>query len=111
MNTRIQKWGNSLALRIPKTFAEETGLERGSPVEMSVVAGQLLIDSSGLKVYGEGEWKVRQHGYSKPRTWRKFHIRVEERTLEIQEITLTEAGTDDANQVTACWTRRTRLTR
>jgi hypothetical protein len=59
----------------------------------------LVIDSSGLKVYGEGEWKVRQHGYSKHRTWRKFHISVEERTLEIQEVTLTEAGTDAASQL------------
>jgi len=59
----------------------------------------LVLDSSGLKVYGEGEWKVRQHGYSKHRTWRKFHISVEERSLEIQEVTLTEAGTDDASQV------------
>jgi hypothetical protein len=59
----------------------------------------LVIDSSGLKVYGEGEWKVRQHGYSKQRTWRKFHLSIEERTLEIQEVTLTEAGTDDASQM------------
>lgn len=43
MNTRIQKWGNSLALRIPKTFADETGLKSGSVVEISVVAGQLVI--------------------------------------------------------------------
>src|SRR5512135_452425 len=34
---------------------------------------QLVIDSTGLKLYGEGEWKVRQHGYSKRRTWRKLH--------------------------------------
>lgn len=31
----------------------------------------IVIDSTGLKVYGEGEWKVRKHGYSKRRTWRK----------------------------------------
>jgi antitoxin MazE len=43
MNTRIQKWGNSLALRIPKSFADETGLESGSVVEIEVVAGQLVI--------------------------------------------------------------------
>ena len=36
----------------------------------------LVIDSTGLKVYGEGEWKVRQHGYSKRRTWRKLHLAV-----------------------------------
>ena len=29
-----------------------------------------------LKIYGEGEWKVRQHGYSKRRTWRKLHLSV-----------------------------------
>lgn len=34
----------------------------------------VIADSSGLKVYGEGEWKVRQHGWSKHRTWLKFHI-------------------------------------
>ena len=35
----------------------------------------LVVDSTGLKVYGEGEWKVRQHGWTKRRTWRKltFH--------------------------------------
>lgn len=34
----------------------------------------VVIDSTGLKVYGEGEWKVRQHGTSKRRTWRKAHL-------------------------------------
>ena len=33
----------------------------------------LVVDSTGLKVYGEGEWKVRQHGWTKRRTWRKLH--------------------------------------
>lgn len=36
----------------------------------------VVIDSTGLKVYGEGEWKVRQHGFSKRRTWRKLHLAV-----------------------------------
>jgi len=36
----------------------------------------IVIDSTGLKVYGEGEWKVRQHGYSKRRTWRKVHLAI-----------------------------------
>jgi len=36
----------------------------------------IVIDSTGLKVYGEGEWKVRQHGISKRRTWRKVHLAV-----------------------------------
>ncbi len=36
----------------------------------------LVFDSSGLKVYGEGEWKVRQHGASKRRTWKKIHLAI-----------------------------------
>lgn len=55
-----------------------------------------VLDSTGLKVYGEGEWKVRQHGYSKRRTWRKLHLGVDEATGEIEAEVLTEAGTDDA---------------
>lgn len=34
----------------------------------------VIFDSTGVKVYGEGEWKVRKHGYSKRRTWRKVHV-------------------------------------
>jgi len=34
----------------------------------------VIFDSTGVKVFGEGEWKVRKHGYSKRRTWRKVHI-------------------------------------
>jgi len=36
----------------------------------------IVFDSSGLKVYGEGEWKVKKHGKSKRRTWRKIHLAV-----------------------------------
>ncbi len=43
MLTKIQKWGNSLALRIPKAFAEEAGLESESAVEICVVDGQIRI--------------------------------------------------------------------
>ena len=43
MRTRVQKWGNSLALRIPKPFATEIGLQRNSPVEVSLVNGRLVI--------------------------------------------------------------------
>lgn len=45
MKTRIQKWGNSLALRIPKTLALETGLEANAEVEIMLVNGQLVISS------------------------------------------------------------------
>ena len=43
MKTRIQKWGNSLALRIPKSFANEVGLQREASVEVSLVDGTLVI--------------------------------------------------------------------
>jgi len=43
MLTKIQKWGNSLALRIPKAFADEAGLESDSPVELCVIDGQIHI--------------------------------------------------------------------
>ena len=56
----------------------------------------VVLDSTGLKVYGEGEWKVRQHGYSKRRTWRKLHLGVDEATGEIEAELLTDAGVDDA---------------
>ncbi len=43
MKTRIQKWGNSLALRIPKSFAREVGMDNETTVEMSLVNGQLVV--------------------------------------------------------------------
>jgi len=43
MKTRVQKWGNSLALRIPKSFAAEAGLRANGAVELSVVEGTLVI--------------------------------------------------------------------
>ena len=43
MKTRVQKWGNSLALRIPKSFADEAGLCKETPVELSLADGKLVI--------------------------------------------------------------------
>ena len=43
MKTRVQKWGNSLALRIPKSFANEVGIHRETPVEISLADGKLVI--------------------------------------------------------------------
>jgi hypothetical protein len=53
------------------------------PRTPSTEARHLVVDSTGLKVFGEGEWKVRQHGYRKRRTWRKLHVAVDEATHEI----------------------------
>ena len=43
MRTRIRKWGNSLALRIPKPFAKEVGLDRDVAVEVSLEEGRLVV--------------------------------------------------------------------
>jgi antitoxin MazE len=43
MKTHIQKWGNSVALRIPKSFADDLGVGESSPVEMSLEEGAILI--------------------------------------------------------------------
>jgi len=51
MKAVIQKWGNSLAIRIPKVFAEETGLMDNSQVELQVVDGQIVIRSISPKAY------------------------------------------------------------
>ena len=51
MNTKIQKWGNSLGLRIPKSFAEEAGVEAGSEVELSVKDGQLVVTPTRRRKY------------------------------------------------------------
>lgn len=59
----------------------------------------LVLDSSGFKVYGEGEWKVRQHGWSKRRTWRKLHLGVDEVTGEIVAAVASEAGVSDDDVV------------
>jgi antitoxin MazE len=43
MKVQIQKWGNSLALRIPKSFAVESKIEQGSTVEMSLESGKIIV--------------------------------------------------------------------
>lgn len=43
MRSHVQKWGNSLALRIPKSLAAEAGLEKESAVEISLEAGKVVV--------------------------------------------------------------------
>lgn len=61
----------------------------------------IVMDSTGLKIYGEGEWKVRQHGASKRRTWRKLHLGVNPADGEIQAALLTENNVSDGQAVNA----------
>lgn len=59
----------------------------------------VVVDSTGLKVYGEGEWKVREHGVGKRRTWRKLHLAVDPDTHTIVARSLTDNSEHDADQV------------
>jgi len=56
----------------------------------------LLIDSTGIKVEGEGEWNARKHGGSKRRIWRKIHVGIDEKTLEIRAVEVTGSNIGDA---------------
>jgi len=55
MNTKIQKWGNSLGLRIPKSFAEEAGVKEGSEVHLTVEGGKLLVTPLRQRKYDLSE--------------------------------------------------------
>jgi len=61
----------------------------------------IVVDSTGLKVFGDGEWKVRQYGAGKHRTWRKLHLAIDPATQEIVAETLTENSHIDSSQVPA----------
>jgi Transposase DDE domain len=77
---------SSLKVEFSNAFSR---LEKGEKLD-------ICIDSTGLKVYGEGEWKVRKHGASKRRTWQKLHIGINAHTQEIISAKLTTNSEDDA---------------
>ena len=76
------------ALAVPK-LARPAG---GGPLH-------LAIDATGLKVHGEGEWKVRVHGKGKRRVWRKLHLGVDTTTGEILAHALTTSETHDGTEL------------
>lgn len=55
----------------------------------------IVIDSTGLKVYGEGEWKVRKHGKDRRRVWKKLHLSVDEATGEVLAVEMTGGDAAD----------------
>jgi antitoxin MazE len=55
MRSKVQKWGNSLALRVPKSFADEMGLEENSSVELMLKEGLLIVSPAG-----EQRWKLEE---------------------------------------------------
>lgn len=56
----------------------------------------LLVDSTGIKMLGEGEWKTKKHGANYHRQWRKVHLGIDAATLEIRAIEVTNNATGDA---------------
>jgi len=54
MKSRVQKWGNSLAVRIPKSFAEEMGWGEDAPVAMSLEEGALIIETDRERTWDLG---------------------------------------------------------
>jgi len=79
-HSTLSKRGKTLRVRLPKKTNKSLNL---------------VLDSTGLKIYGEGEWKVRKHGYSKHRTWRKLHVGANPDNGEIQVVVLTENSISD----------------
>jgi Transposase DDE domain len=61
----------------------------------------LLVDSTGLKLGGAGEWLIEKHGTSRRRSWRKLHIGIDASSGEIVAIELTTKDVDDAEQTGA----------
>lgn len=70
-------------------------LELCLPVQHKSAPMHVVVDSSGLKIYGDGEWMVRQHRATKRRTWRKIHLAIDEATHEIVACVLTERQAAD----------------
>ena len=59
----------------------------------------LLVDSTGIKMMGEGEWKVKKHGAEYRRQWRKLHLGVDAQNGEICALEVTDNRTNDASVV------------
>jgi len=59
----------------------------------------LVVDSTGLKLYGEGEWKVKKHGWVKHRRWRKMHLLVDSTTLLVRAVTTSGQYASDSKEL------------
>jgi hypothetical protein len=79
-HSTLSKRGKDLKVKLPKKASQSLNI---------------VMDSTGLKIYGEGEWKVRMHGVSKRRTWRKLHVGANPQDGEIQVVLLTENNVSD----------------
>jgi len=93
-------------MHVDVAIPHHTSLQkRAAKMEISIEVARpdgaidLVVDSTGLKVYGEGEWKVKKHGADGHRTWRKLHLAVDPDTHLIVAQSLTENNIHDGDQV------------
>lgn len=75
----------------------------------SKAPAHLVVDATGIKVFGEGEWKMRQHGKEKRRSWCKLHIAVNEATHDIVMSVVTNATTPDCKMLGSLLSSTTEL--
>ena len=84
LHSVVKLWGLDLPVPDYSTLCRRRAqLEISLPRARRGEARHVVVDSTGIKVFGEGEWKVRQHGYTRRRTWRKLHLGVDEATGEV----------------------------
>ena len=69
------------------------------PIQKKQGCLHLLVDSTGIKMMGEGEWKVKKHGADYRRQWRKLHLGIDAQTLEIRAMEVTDNRTGDATML------------
>src|SRR5215207_1513805 len=94
--------GVSLGVPDHTTFSRRSpGLALATALARAQASGpvHVVIDATGLKVYGAGEWLVEKHGERGKRTWRKLHLAVDPSTGEILASELTSNDEGDASQV------------
>lgn len=77
------------------TCKRAKGLSKKLPKLSSCRPMTIIVDATGIKVQGEGEWKVKIHGKGRPRKWIKLHVAIDERTQEIVGEISTAATVDD----------------
>ena len=77
-------------------FRRQKTLTVDIPYRPSTGALHVLVDSTGVKAAGDGEWSARKHGPSEPRDWRKVHLGIDAETLDIRAIKVTGSRIGDA---------------
>src|SRR4051794_12524203 len=86
-------------LEVPRPKPRGAGAGDGDDAGGGAEPLHLLVDSTGLKLYGAGEWLVEKHGTKRRRSWRKLHLGVDAEIGRIMAATLTDRDEDDAAQV------------